>query len=51
MEVVSASNLVSSEAEKTTIACNFQTMPINSFVVPHDLMRGQIGSYEIKLLQ
>ena len=45
MEVVSISNLVSSEAEKTTIASNFQTMPINSFVMPHDLMRGQIGSY------
>ena len=46
MEVVSTSNLVSSEAKKITIVCNFQTMPINSFFVPHDLMRGQIGSYE-----
>ena len=45
MEVVSTLILVSSEAEKTTTACNFQTMPINSFVMPHDLMRGQIGSY------
>ena len=45
MKVVSTSNLVSPEAEKTTIACNFQTIPINCFVVPHDLMRGQIGSY------
>ena len=44
MEVVSTSNLVSLEAEKT-IACNFQTIPINSFVMPHDLMRGQMGSY------
>ena len=43
MEVVSSSSLVSSEAEKIT-ACIFQTMPINSFVMPHDLMRGQIGS-------
>ena len=45
MEVVSTSKLVSSEAEKTTTACNFQSMPINSFVMPHNLMRGQIGSY------
>ena len=36
MEVVSTSNLVSSETEKTTRACNFQ----------HDyVMRGQIGNY------
>ena len=46
MEVVSTTNLVSSEAEKITTACNFQTMPINSFFVLHDLMRDQIGSYE-----
>ena len=45
MEVVSASNIVSLEAEKTTSASNFQTMPINSFVMPHDLMKGQLGSY------
>ena len=45
MEVVSTSNLVSSEAEKITTACNFQTMLINSFVMPHDLWKGQIGSY------
>ena len=45
MKIVSTSNLVSSEAEKTTTARNFQTMSINSFVVLHDLMRGQIGSY------
>ena len=32
MEAVSTSNLVSLEAEKTTTACNFQTMPNNSFV-------------------
>ena len=44
MEVVSISNLVSSEAEKTT-TCNFQTMNINSFVIPYDLMRGQTGGY------
>ena len=36
MEVVSTSNLVTSETEKTTIACNFQ----------HDYaMTGQLGSY------
>ena len=36
MEVVSTSNLVSSETQKTTTACNFQ----------HDYdMRGQLGSY------
>ena len=46
MKVVSTSNLVSSEAEKITTACTFETVPINSFSVPHDLMRGQIGSYE-----
>ena len=36
MEVVSTSNLVSSETKKTTTACNF----LHSYV-----MRGQIGSY------
>ena len=45
MEVVSTSNLVSSEAKKTIKACNFQTIPIDLFVMLHDLMRGQIGSY------
>ena len=45
MEIVSTSNLLSSEAKKATIVFNFQNMPINSFVMPHDLMRGQIGSY------
>ena len=45
MEVVSTSNLVSSEAEKITTTCNFQTMNINSFAMSHDLMRGQIESY------
>ena len=45
MEVVSVSNLVSSETEKTTTVCNFQTMAINSFVMPHDLIRGQIGNH------
>ena len=43
MEVVSTSNLVSVETEKTPTACNFQNM--NSFVMSHDLMRGQIGSH------
>ena len=42
MEVVSTSNLVYSETKKA-ITCNFKTMPINS--CPHDLMKGQIGSY------
>ena len=45
MEVVSTSNLVSSETKKTTTVCNFQIIAINSFVMPHDLMRGQIGSH------
>ena len=45
MEVVSTLNLVSLENEKITTACNFQTMAMNSSVMPHDLMRGQIGSY------
>ena len=49
MEVVSTSNLVSLEAEKTATAYNFQTMPINSFM-PHDLVRGQIGSYGYMLI-
>ena len=46
MEVVSTSNLVSSENEKITTAFNFQTMAMKSSVTPHGLMRGQIGSYE-----
>ena len=46
MEVISTSNLASLEGEKITTGYNFQTMPINSFFVPTDLMRGQIGSYE-----
>ena len=33
MEAVSNSNLVSSENEKATTACNFQTMAMNSFVM------------------
>ena len=45
MEVVSTSNLVSSENEKTTTACNFQTMARNSFVILHELMGGQTGTY------
>ena len=45
MEAVSTSNLIYLEHEKTTRACNFQTMTMNSFVMSHDLMRDQIGSY------
>ena len=45
MEVVSTLNVVSSEKEKTTTACNFQAMAMNSFVMELDLMRDQIGSY------
>ena len=52
MEVVSTSNLVSSEnkenrtkkKQKKTIACDFQTMAMNSFVIPHDLMTVQMGT-------
>ena len=40
MEVVSTSNLISSEVEKTTTASNFPTMYINYFVMAHYLMRG-----------
>ena len=46
MEVVSTLNLVISKAEKITTVCNFQTMPINSFFVPHNLIRGQIRTYD-----
>ena len=51
MVVVSTLNLVSSEKEKKTnkqkkTACNFQTMAMNCFVIQHDLMRRQIGTYE-----
>ena len=45
MEVVSTSNLVSSENEIKTTACNFQTTAMNSFAIPHDLMRDQMGTY------
>ena len=46
MEVVSTSNLVSSESKKKkTTACNFQTKAMNSFVIPHDLMRDQMGTH------
>ena len=45
MEAVSTSNLGSSENKKITTASNFQTMAMKSSVMPHDLMRGQIGSY------
>ena len=43
MEVVSTSNLVFWENEKITTASNFQTMAMKSPVMPHDLIRGQIG--------
>ena len=39
MNVVSNSNLVSLETEKRITACNFQTMVMNFFVIPQDLMR------------
>ena len=45
MEVVSTLNLVSLKAEKATTTCNLQTMNITSFVMSHDLMRGQKESY------
>ena len=45
MAVVSASNFIYSEAEKATTPYNFQTIDISSFVMPHDLMKGQIRSY------
>ena len=45
MEVVSASNLVSPENEKRNNRLYFQTIAMNSFVKPHDLMRGQMGTY------
>ena len=46
MEIVSTSDLVSLETErKQTTACNFQTMAMNYFVMLHDLMKGQVGSY------
>ena len=41
MEVVSTSNLVSSETEKTTIACNFQ----------HDYTMRDQYEYEAKNIQ
>ena len=44
MVVVSTSNFVSSEIKKIAAACNFQTMTINSFAMPHDLMTDQTGS-------
>ena len=47
MEVVSTSTLVSSKNEKRkkTTACNFQIMAVNSFVIPHDLMRADRPSH------
>ena len=32
--------------KKKATACNFQTMPMNCFVMSYDLMRGQIESYK-----
>ena len=46
MEIVSTSNLVSFEKGNTTTSCNFQTMAMKCFVIPHGLIRDQIGSYE-----
>ena len=45
MEVVSTLNLASSENEKIIRACNFQTMAMNSAVMPHDLIKGRIGNF------
>ena len=44
MEIISTSNLVPLENEKTT-ACNFEAMAMHSFVIPHDFMKDQIASY------
>ena len=48
MEVPSTSNLVSLETERTATACNFQTMTMNSFLMPHDLTKGEIENLKIK---
>ena len=45
MEVVSVSNLVFSRNRKTTAACDFLNMVVTSFVMSHDFMRDQLGSY------
>ena len=45
MELVSTLNLASSENEKIIRACNFQTMAMNSAVMPHDLIKGRIGNF------
>ena len=50
MEVASTSNLVSSVSEKKTIACNFQTIAINSFVIAHDMMGDQMRTYVYLLI-
>ena len=54
MEVVSISNLVTSENEKNFVivkTCNSQAMAINSFVIPHDWQNGNLCiSAKIKLL-
>ena len=51
MELVSTPKVIFSETEKPKSTCNFQT--INSFVMSHDLMRGQIEihAYEILLIR
>ena len=46
MEVVSTSNLVSSENKKITTASYFQTMAMKSSVMPHNLIRGQMHIYK-----
>ena len=43
MEIVSTSNLFSLETEKAATACNLQNM--NSFVMSHNFIKGQIGSH------
>ena len=45
MEAALTSNLVSLRNIKTKTACNFQSITTISFVIPHDLMRGQMGGY------
>ena len=45
MEVVSTSNLVSSKNKTKQQKKNKQTVAMIYFVIPHDLMRGQMGAY------
>ena len=35
---------------KKTIACNFQTIAINSFVIAHDMMGNQMRTYVYLLI-